>query len=122
MNISKRLWALLLCLCMLASLAVTPAYAAPATNASMTVSKTEVNVGDTITVTGLITARDLIAQLSDKSLGSELLISSSMLRSCSEVFLDDLTVNDVEESLKTVVRAVGNDGYELLDAIMGTGC
>ena len=78
--------------------------------------------GDTITVTGLITARDLIAQLSDKSLGSELLISSSMLRSCSEVFLDDLTVNDVEESLKTVVRAVGNDGYELLDAIMGTGC
>ena len=54
MNISKRLWALLLCLCMLASFAVQPAYAAtsdPNANATMTVSKTEVKVGDTVTVT-----------------------------------------------------------------------
>ena len=54
MNISKRLWALLLCLCMLASFAVQPAYAAtanPSANATMTVSKNEVKVGDTITVT-----------------------------------------------------------------------
>ena len=54
MNISKRLWALLLCLCMLASFAVQPAYAAtsdPKANATMTVSKTEVKVGDIVTVT-----------------------------------------------------------------------
>ncbi len=75
--------------------------------------------GDTITVTGLITAADLIAQLKGKALGDELLISSSMLRADSDVFLDDLTVGDVERELDTKIRASANDGYELLDAIMG---
>lgn len=75
--------------------------------------------GDTITVTGLITAQDLIAQLSNKDLGSELLISSAMLMSDSEIFLDDLTISDVEKSLNVKIRPVNNDGYELLDAIMG---
>lgn len=75
--------------------------------------------GESITVTGLITAQDLIAQLRDKPLGDELLISSSMLRRDSEDFLDDLTVSDVERELNTHVKAVNSDGYELLDAIMG---
>lgn len=75
--------------------------------------------GDTITVTGLITARDLIAQLCNKSLGSELLISSAMLMMNSDIFLDDLTVTDVERELNVKVRSVNNDGYEFLDAIMG---
>jgi NifB/MoaA-like Fe-S oxidoreductase len=75
--------------------------------------------GETITVTGLITARDLTEQLRDKPIGDELLISSAMLRSQSDVFLDDLTVGDVERELGTCIRAVNNDGYELLDAIMG---
>lgn len=75
--------------------------------------------GETITVTGLITAQDLIAQLKDKDLGEELLISSAMLMHGSDIFLDDLTVGDVERELNVKVRAVQNDGYELLDAIMG---
>lgn len=70
-------------------------------------------------MTGLITAQDLIAQLMGKPLGEELLISSAMLRRDSEDFLDDLTVSDVERELNTRVKAVNNDGYELLDAIMG---
>lgn len=75
--------------------------------------------GETITVTGLITAQDLIAQLRDKNSGSELLISSAMLMRDSEIFLDDMTVTDVEKALNIKVRSVNNDGYELLDAIMG---
>lgn len=75
--------------------------------------------GETITVTGLITAQDLIAQLRDKPLGDELLISSAMLRRDSEEFLDDLTVSDVERELNTRVKVSGSDGYEFLDAIMG---
>lgn len=75
--------------------------------------------GETITVTGLITAQDLIAQLKDRELGDELLISSAMLRSNTTDFLDDLTVEDVEKALNTKIRASANDGYELLDAIMG---
>lgn len=75
--------------------------------------------GHRITVTGLITAQDLIAQLKDKSLGNELLLSTSMLRRDSEEFLDDITVSEVEESLNVSIKPTNNDGYELLDAIMG---
>lgn len=75
--------------------------------------------GDTITVTGLITAQDLIAQLRDHDIGDQLLLSSSMVRRDSDVFLDDLTIGDVERELNTSVRTSASDGYELLDAIMG---
>lgn len=75
--------------------------------------------GESITVTGLITGQDLIAQLKGKNLGDELLISSSMLRRDSDVFLDDLTVPEVENALNVKIRATNNDGYELLDAILG---
>lgn len=75
--------------------------------------------GDTITVTGLITAQDLIAQLRGKDLGERLLLSSAMLKKDSDIFLDDMTVGDVERELgiKTVFTA--SDGFELLDAMLG---
>ena len=75
--------------------------------------------GETITVTGLVTATDIIKQLSGKDLGTELLISSSMLRRDTDIFLDDLTVSDVESKLDLKVTAVDNDGFALLDAILG---
>lgn len=75
--------------------------------------------GETITVTGLITAQDLIAQLKETELGDELLISSAMLRRDTQDFLDDLNLQDVENALNIKIRATDNDGYELLDAIMG---
>ena len=75
--------------------------------------------GNTITVTGLITAGDLISQLNGRDNGSELLISSSMLMQNSEIFLDDMTVSDVEKALDIKIKITQNDGYELLDAILG---
>ncbi|MCR5074801.1 MAG: DUF512 domain-containing protein [Ruminococcus sp.] len=75
--------------------------------------------GDTITVTGLITAQDLIAQLKGLDLGEQVLISSAMVRRDSNVFLDDLTIPDVERELGVTLRTCDSDGYELLDAIMG---
>ncbi len=75
--------------------------------------------GESITVTGLITGQDLIAQLKGKDLGDELLLSSSMIRRDSDVFLDDVTIGEVEEALQTKIRLTANDGYELLDAILG---
>ena len=42
-----------------------------------------------------------------------------MLRRDSYVFLDDLTVSDVEKALNVKIKAINNDGYELLDAILG---
>lgn len=75
--------------------------------------------GETITVTGLITAGDLIAQLRGKKLGTELLISSAMIKRDEPIFLDDLTVSDVERELDITLKTTGSDGYELLDAILG---
>lgn len=75
--------------------------------------------GETITVTGLITGQDLIAQLKGKPLGDTLLLSSSMIRKDGGLFLDDYTISDVEKALDIKIRIVENDGFELFDAITG---
>ena len=77
--------------------------------------------GESITVTGLITGQDLTAQLQGQPLGEELLLSSSMIRKDSDVFLDDMTISDVEAALGVRIRLVANDGYALLDALLGCG-
>lgn len=75
--------------------------------------------GETITVTGLITGQDLAAQLKDKPLGDTLLLSENMLMRDSELFLDDYTVSELEKELDIKIRIIGNNGYELFDAITG---
>ncbi|MBR3665609.1 MAG: DUF512 domain-containing protein [Ruminococcus sp.] len=75
--------------------------------------------GETITVAGLVTAGDMIDQLRGRDLGDELLIPRVMLKADEPVFLDDLTVSDVERELGIGIRASRNDGFEYLDSIMG---
>ena len=75
--------------------------------------------GETITVAGLVTGGDLIHQLKGRELGERLLIPANMLRSGERVFLDDVSVDDVERQLGVPVTAVEQDGYELLDAMCG---
>lgn len=75
--------------------------------------------GDRITVSGLITGQDLIAQLKGKDLGRTLIISSSMLDSEGRVFLDDMSVDDIQNALGVPVTVVKSDGYEVLDALLG---
>ena len=75
--------------------------------------------GETITVAGLVTGGDLIGQLRGRELGKRLLIPASMLRSGENVFLDDVSTEDVERELGVPVTAVPQDGYELLDAMLG---
>ena len=73
----------------------------------------------TITVAGLVTGGDLIHQLKGRELGERLLIPANMLRSGERVFLDDVSVDDVERALGVPVTAVEQAGYELLDAMCG---
>ena len=76
--------------------------------------------GETITVSGLITGTDLIEQLRGKDLGSRLLIPDNMLRAGERVFLDDVTVDQVEQALGvTVVPVPADSGFDLADAILG---
>lgn len=74
--------------------------------------------GHEIDVTGLITGKDLIAQLKGKPLGDRLLLSVSMFRSDGDVMLDDVSVGDIERELNVKVQLVNNDGGELLAAIL----
>lgn len=74
--------------------------------------------GETITVTGLLTGQDLIAQLKGKPLGENLLLSEAMFRKNSEVFLDDVTAAQAEQALNIKIRIVPNDGWELLEALI----
>ena len=75
--------------------------------------------GETITVSGLVTGRDLIAQLKETSLGQRLLIPSNMLRSGEQVFLDDVTVDQVEKELAIPVQIVeAEDGFALVDILL----
>ena len=76
--------------------------------------------GETITVSGLITGRDLMEQLAGQTLGERLLIPANMLRTGERVFLDDVTVEQVEQTLGVSVTAVeAESGFDLVDAILG---
>ena len=68
---------------------------------------------------GLVTGQDLIAQLKGKKLPKRLLIPANMLRAGERVFLDDVSLDDVERELELTVIPVAQDGYELLDAMCG---
>lgn len=75
--------------------------------------------GERITVSGLITGQDLTEQLKGKELGDMLIISSSMLESEGRLFLDDMSVDDIQNALNTPVAVINSDGYEMLDALLG---
>ena len=74
--------------------------------------------GETITVSGLITATDIISQLKDKPLGDALLLTTSMFKRDTDIFLDDMTIPDVEKALGVKVIVTENDGFDLLDKIL----
>lgn len=74
--------------------------------------------GGGIDVSGLVTGQDLIAQLKEKDLGDKLLIPSVMLRSEGDVFLDDVSLDEVKNALDIEVYTITNNGEELLRCIL----
>ncbi|MBQ8720209.1 MAG: DUF512 domain-containing protein [Clostridia bacterium] len=73
--------------------------------------------GESITVTGLLTGKDIARQLKDKPLGDELLVPANALR-YDDVFLCNMTLSELSETLGVKVRKCA-DGFELFDAIFG---
>lgn len=79
--------------------------------------------GETITVSGLVTGQDLIAQLGKRQrtgedLGEALLIPANMLRSGEQIFLDDVTVAEVEKALGLQVVPVESGGQDFVEAVL----
>lgn len=75
--------------------------------------------GERITVSGLVTGQDIMAQLKGKELGSTLLLPCNMLKADEDVFLDDLTVKDVSDALQVRIDIVKSSGRDLADAFAG---
>ena len=76
--------------------------------------------GERITVSGLITGQDLTGQLKGQPLGERLLLPCNMLKIGEPVFLDDFTLEEVENSLQVKTDIVKSSGQDLLDAVIGT--
>ena len=74
--------------------------------------------GELITVSGLLTGQDLISQLQGQQLGEALLLPENILRSGEDVFLDDLTVADLEKTLQVPLSIVKSNGCEFIASIV----
>ena len=74
--------------------------------------------GGEINVSGLVTGGDLIDQLRDDDLGNRLIITSSMLRFENDLFLDDVSTDDVERELGVTLVPVNNNGNDLVEAVI----
>lgn len=74
--------------------------------------------GGKVSVSGLICGCDLTEQLKGKDF-DRLLITKSMLKVDEPIFLDDVSIKDVERELSAKVIAVENDGYDFLKKLLG---
>ena len=75
--------------------------------------------GHSITVAGLITGGDLVAQLKDKPLAKYLAIPQVMLRSEGDLFLDSVSTSEVEEALGVTLKVNDCTGGSLFSSFMG---
>ncbi len=76
--------------------------------------------GENITVTGLLTGKDIMRQLKDRKLGEKLYIPENVFRAGQEVMLDDVTIADLEQSLQVKVDIVKSDGTSFVSMYEGS--
>lgn len=74
--------------------------------------------GENITVSGLLTGTDIMAQGKELPLGTRMLLPENVLRSGEQVLLDDYTVRDLEKTLQVSVDIVKSSGYDFIKKIL----
>ena len=75
--------------------------------------------GESVTVAGLVTGKDLSEQVSGKPIGQRLLISEHMLRHGGDLFLCGMSIDELSEKLGVPVTPCPDDGYELFERVIG---
>ncbi|MBQ8381552.1 MAG: DUF512 domain-containing protein [Clostridia bacterium] len=75
--------------------------------------------GESITVAGLLTGKDIAEALEGRDLGDEVLIPVSALSESEDIFLCGMTLSELEERLGVRVTPAENDGYEFARAVIG---
>ena len=76
-------------------------------------------LGSMITVSGLICGNDIVSALGKTDIGEELIIPPNCLRSEGDMFLDDMTVDELSEKLNVKITQNGTSGDDLLRALTG---
>ena len=74
--------------------------------------------GEMITVSGLVTATDLMEQLKGKDLGEKLILPANMMRSDEPIFLDDYHLDDVVSALQVPIDIVKSNGYSFVEKVI----
>lgn len=76
--------------------------------------------GETITVSGLLTGKDILSQLNEHKgkLGDRVLLPANTLRSGEDVFLDDMKLNELSNELGVRIQVPRNTGESLLYNIL----
>ena len=74
--------------------------------------------GEHITVSGLLTGQDIIAQLKGKALGEELLLPCNVLKADEDIFLDDISLKELSDSLQVPVNIIQSEGRDFVDKII----
>ncbi len=74
--------------------------------------------GEKITVTGLLTGRDIVRQLKGKKLGKALLLPCNVLKADEDIFLDDMTLEEFQNALQVPVIIVQSSGMDLFKSII----
>ena len=75
--------------------------------------------GESVTVAGLLTGQDMLAQLTGRELGDQLIIPENTLRADEAMFLDNMTPTELSEKLGVPIRAGKNDGGEFIREMLG---
>lgn len=74
--------------------------------------------GETVTVTGLLTGRDIIEQLKGKTDVGRLLLSSSCFKETEDVMLDDIGIEELSKALGVPCVKVRADGYDFVAELL----
>ena len=74
--------------------------------------------GGKITVAGLLTGQDIVKQLQGKDLGEALFLPSQIVKADEPIFLDDMTVEELQNALQVPVIIVQSSGVGLFNRMI----
>jgi len=77
--------------------------------------------GGNVTVTGLLTGRDIIEQVGSRLAGKEIILPDVLLKEHSRSLLDDITIEDIEKQTKTRIIMTDGSARSLVEAVLGNG-
>ena len=74
--------------------------------------------GPEITVSGLLTGQDIIDKLKEQGYHKKILIPQSCLKRDEDIFLDDITLEEMKSQLRAKIKPLPCDGFRFIKEIL----